>query len=291
VTGTIRKSFDDPDQRDEVPLGLVESVTLGSITMGRETLQAGWRWSTHVKPIVGTERCEFRHVGIQVSGRQGFEDRDGVRTAAGPGDAYDVAPGHDSWVEGHEPSVSIDFVGVVGWGLPAAPGQRVLKTILFTDIVNSTRAAERMGDRRWGNLMTQHGEDVRMTLAARRGREVKMTGDGFLAVFDGPADAVEAARAITGSAGRLGVEVRAGVHTGEVEQVGDDLIGVAVHLAARVMDAAGPGEVLVSATTRELLVGTDLALAARGEIELKGITGTRALYALESDTEGTNPAD
>ena len=282
MAGTIHKSFDDPDQRDEVPLGLVETVTIGAITMGRETLQPGWRWSTHVKPIVGTERCEFHHVGIQVSGRQGFEDRDGVQIVVGPGEAYDVAPGHDSWVASGEPSVSIDFVGVVGWGLPAAPGQRVLKTILFTDIADSTRTAEGMGDRRWGSLMTQHGEAVRMTLAARRGREVKMTGDGFLAVFDGPADAVEAARAITRSAERLGFAVRAGVHTGEVEQIGDDLIGVAVHLAARVMDAARPGEVLISGTTRELLAGTDLTFATRGDYELKGITGTRTLYALES---------
>jgi class 3 adenylate cyclase len=280
VPGTIRKSFDQPDQREEVPLGLVESVTIGSMTMGRETLQPGWRWSTHVQPIVGTARCEFRHVGIQVSGRQGFEDREGATTIVGPGDAYDVAPGHDSWVEGDQPSISIDFVGVAGWGLPAAPGQRVLKTILFTDIANSTEAAQRMGDRRWGALMTQHGEDVRMTLAARHGHEVKMTGDGFLAVFDRPADAVEAARAITQSAERLGFGVRAGVHTGEVEQIGDDLLGVAVNLAARVMDAAGAGEVMVSGTTRELLAGTDLAFVARGDFELKGISGTRTLYAL-----------
>jgi class 3 adenylate cyclase len=281
VAGTLHKSFDDPDQRDEVPLGLVETVSIGSITMGRETLQPGWRWSTHVKPIVGTERCEFHHVGIQVSGRQGFEDRDGGQIVVGPGEAYDVAPGHDSWVASDEPSVSIDFVGVVGWGLPAAPGQRVLKTILFTDIANSTEAAQRMGDRRWGVLMTQHGEDVRMTLAARHGHEVKMTGDGFLAVFDRPADAVEAARAITQSAERLGFGVRAGVHTGEVEQIGEDLLGVAVHLAARVMAAAGPGEVMVSGTTRELLAGTNLDFVARGDFELKGISGTRTLYALD----------
>jgi class 3 adenylate cyclase len=272
VAGTLHKSFDDPDQRDEVPLGLVETVSIGSITMGRETLQPGWRWSTHVKPIVGTERCEFHHVGIQVSGRQGFEDRDGGQIVVGPGEAYDVAPGHDSWVASDEPSVSIDFVGVVGWGLPAAPGQRVLKTILFTDIANSTEAAQRMGDRRWGALMT---------LAARHGHEVKMTGDGFLAVFDRPADAVEAARAITQSAERLGFGVRAGVHTGEVEQIGEDLLGVAVHLAARVMAAAGPGEVMVSGTTRELLAGTNLDFVARGDFELKGISGTRTLYALD----------
>jgi class 3 adenylate cyclase len=184
-------------------------------------------------------------------------------------------------VASDEPSVSIDFVGVVGWGLPAAPGQRVLKTILFTDIANSTEAAQRMGDRRWGALMTQHGEDVRMTLAARHGHEVKMTGDGFLAVFDRPADAVEAARAITQSAERLGFGVRAGVHTGEVEQIGEDLLGVAVHLAARVMAAAGPGEVMVSGTTRELLAGTNLDFVARGDFELKGISGTRTLYALD----------
>jgi len=280
VAEVIKRSFESPDSRDEVPMGLVELVTIGSIQVGRETLQPGWRWSTHVKPIVGTERCEFHHVGIQMSGRWVVEMPDGTQTDIVPGDVYDVPPGHDSWVIGDEPAVNVDFQGVAGWALPPAPGQRTLTTVLFTDIADSTAAAERMGDRRWAMLMGQHTEDVRFLVATHRGREVKFTGDGFLATFDRPAAAVQAAAAIAASAHRLGLGVRAGVHTGEVELTGDDVQGVAVNFAARVMDSAAPGEVLVSATTRDLLAGTDLSFAEKGAFELKGITGAKTLYSL-----------
>lgn len=277
----IKKNFDEAESRDEIALGSIELVTLGSIIVGRETLQPGWRWDVHVKPIVGTELCEFHHVGIQVSGRFMFEDRDGSQVAFGPGDLYDVPPGHHGWVIGDAPSVQIDFQGVSGWAVPSAGGKRVLTSVLFTDIADSTAAAERMGDRRWTMLMVQHAEDVRMQLAAHRGHEVKATGDGFLATFDRPAAAVAAASAIAASAHRLGLGVRSGIHTGEVELEGDDVRGVAVHLAARVMDRADPGEVLVSATTHDLLSGTGLVFTEKGTFDLKGITGARTLYALK----------
>ena len=277
----ISKNFDEAESRDEIELGTVELVTLGSIAVGRETLQPGWRWSVHVQPIVGTERCEFHHVGVQISGRCVFQDREGGEVEIGPWDVYDVPPGHDAWVVGDTPSVQVDFVGVTGWATPLAAGRRILTSVLFTDIADSTAMAGRVGDRRWAALMGQHAEDVRIQLAAHGGHEVKATGDGFLATFDRPAAAVEAAAAITGSAHRLGLGVRAGVHTGEVEITGDDLRGVAVHLAARVMDRADPGEVLVSATTRDLLSGTDLVFGEKGTYDLKGITGARTLYALK----------
>lgn len=280
MPGATRKNFSEPDSRDEITLGLVEIVRLGPLTVGRETLYPGWRWSTHTKPIVGTERCEFHHVGIGISGRWICEDRDGLQTEILPGDVYDIAPGHDSWVVGDEPAVSIDFQGVAGWALPAAPGQRVLTTILFTDIVGSTAAAERMGDRRWATLLMQHEEDVTHLLTANDGTAVKSTGDGFLATFGRPAAAVECAVAIAGSAHRLGFAVRAGVHTGEVELAGDDLRGLAVHLAARVMEAADAGEVLVSSTTRDLVAGTDLSFVEKGPFQLKGISGSRVLFAV-----------
>lgn len=279
----IRKSFAEPDSREEITLGVVELVRFGSIVIGRETLYPGWRWSVHTRPIVGTERCEFHHVGLQLSGRSMYESRDGTQIEIGPGEVYDIAPGHDSWVVGDEPSVNVDFQGVAGWGLPAAPGQRVLTTVLFTDIVESTAAAERMGDRRWTALLGQHVEDVGHLLAAHGGRAVKSTGDGYLATFERPAAAVECAAAISGSAHRLGLSVRAGVHTGEVELAGDDLRGVAVHLAARVMEAADPGEVLVSSTTRDLVAGTELAFVEKGTFELKGITGARTLFRLTAE--------
>jgi class 3 adenylate cyclase len=277
----LKRNFDEADSREEIDLGTVETVRLGSVVVGRETLQPGWRWSTHVKPIVGTEWCEFHHVGVQISGRFVFRMSDGSSVELVPGDVYDIPPGHDGSVAGEEPSVQIDFQGVTGWAMPAV-GRRVLTTVLFTDIADSTAAAERMGDRRWTMLMAQHTEDVRHQLSTFGGHEVKSTGDGFLATFDRPASAVQAAAAITASALRLGLGVRSGVHTGEVELADDDLRGVTVHLAARVMDQAAPGEVLVSATTHDLVGGAGLAFTEKGTFELKGITGARRLYRLES---------
>jgi len=283
MSDVVTKKFAEPDSREEVTLGLVEIVRLGSITVGRETLYPGWRWSTHTRPIVGTELCEYHHVGIQISGRWICRGRDGIEVEIGPGEVYDIAPGHDSWVVGDEPCVNIDFQGVAGWGLPPAPGERVLTTILFTDIVDSTTAAERMGDRRWATLLMQHSEDVGHLLTAHGGRQVKSTGDGFLATFEAPAGAVRCAVAIARSAHRLGLAIRAGVHTGEVERTGDDLRGVAVHLASRVMDVAGPGEVIVTATTRELVAGTELVFVEKGSFELKGISGPRTLFRVSTD--------
>ena len=280
MSDIVVKRFDEPDEKVTFELGYAEVVTVGTLTVGREFEEPGWRWSTHVRPIAGTDRCEFHHVGIQISGRWMCESRDGTQVEIGPGEVYDVAPGHDAWVIGEEPSVSIDFQGIAGWARADDGGERVLTTLLFTDIVASTAAAERMGDRRWTRLLEQHVEDVRGQLSAHRGHEVKSTGDGFLATFDRPAAAVRCAAAIAESAGRIGLAIRAGVHTGEVELAGDDLRGVAVHLASRVMDAAEPGEVLVSSTTRELVAGTELAFTEKGSFDLKGISGARTLYRL-----------
>lgn len=282
MLGTVRRSFDQPDSREEFPLGWVELIRVGSLTLGRETLQPGWRWSVHVRPTAETERCEYHHVGVCISGRWVAEDRDGTQTEFGPGDAYDVAPGHDAWVVGDEPSVVVDFQGIAGWGAAPDPAARVLTTVLFTDIADSTAVAEAMGDRRWKVLLAQHLEDVGHLLAAGQGRLVKTTGDGLLATFDQPAAAVRSAAAVVAAGARLELRVRAGVHTGEVELADDDLRGVGVHMAARVMAAADGGEVLVSATTRELVAGSGLELIEKGSYELKGISGPRTLYALRT---------
>jgi class 3 adenylate cyclase len=274
------RSFDEPDAREELPLELIEEVTIGSFVVARVTIQPGWRWSTHMKPIVGTELCEFRHIGVQISGRWVAVSRDGVETQVGPGDIYDISPGHDSWVVGDEPAVGIDFEGTTGRDLPAAVGRLVLTTVLFTDVADSTAMAERMGDRRWGRLLEQHGADVRQLLSVHRGHEVKSTGDGFLMKFDLPEDALRCAAAVVDAGRRLGLAIRAGVHTGEIELAGDDLRGVEVHLAARVMATADPGETLASSTTRDLVAGTDLVLEEKGSFTLKGISGARTLYRL-----------
>jgi class 3 adenylate cyclase len=206
------------------------------------------------------------------------ESRNGDVGVIEPGDLYDTAPGHDSWVIGDEPSVRIVFQGIADWAKPADPRERLLTTVLFTDIVGSTAAAEHHGDRAWKRLLEAHHEDVRGLLEAHRGHEVKMTGDGFLATFDSPGRAIACALRIVPAAHLLGIEIRAGVHTGEVELAGGDLRGVAVHMAARIVELAGPGEVLVSATTRELASGGDVEFNDRGNYELKGISGARQLY-------------
>jgi class 3 adenylate cyclase len=274
------RSFDDPDAREELPLELIEEVAIGTFNVARETLQAGWRWSTHLKPIVGTELCEFRHVGVQISGRWVALSRDGIETQVGPGDVYDIGPGHDSWVVGDEASVGIGFQGTSGRDIPPSTGQMVVTTVLFTDIADSTRSLERMGSRRWSRLLEEHHEDVRRRVAARGGREVKSTGDGFLITFAGAEAGLRCAAAIVGDAARLGLAIRAGVHTGEVELVDEDIRGADVHLAARVMAAANPGEVLASSTTRDLVTRTTLVFEEKGSFDLKGITGARTLYIL-----------
>jgi class 3 adenylate cyclase len=160
------------------------------------------------------------------------------------------------------------------------PAQRVLATVLFTDIVDSTRTAAELGDERWRELLEAHQLAVRAALGRFGGREVKSTGDGFLATFDGSARALRCARAIVESPEPVGIEVRAGLHAGECEVMGEDIGGIAVHIAARVSALAGPGQVLVSRTVKDLLAGSDIELRDAGVHELKGLAETWQLYAL-----------
>ncbi len=156
---------------------------------------------------------------------------------------------------------------------------RVLATVLFTDIVGSTERASEIGDRRWRELLEEHEQAFRRELDRQGGREVKTTGDGFLATFDGPARAIRCAKAATSSIRALGIDIRAGIHTGECERRNGDLGGIAVHIGARVMSQAGAGEVLVSNTVKDLTVGSDIEFEERGEHELKGVPGSWRLYA------------
>jgi class 3 adenylate cyclase len=165
--------------------------------------------------------------------------------------------------------------------LPIADPDRVLATVLFTDIVDSTRLATELSDRRWHRLLEQHNQVVRSNLARFRGKEVKTTGDGFLATFDGPARAIRAAHAIRAELADHGLQLRVGLHTGEVELVGDDIGGIAVHIAARVLAQAGAGEVLCSRTVKDLVAGAGFAFADRGRRRLKGIADSWQLYAVQ----------
>lgn len=164
--------------------------------------------------------------------------------------------------------------------VPTPPVDRMLATVVFTDIVNSTQQLQQLGDRAWGDLLGQHHEIVRHALTTHGGEECKSLGDGFLATFSGPAAAVRFGRDIVAALEPVGLDVRIGVHTGQVEQQDDDLAGIAVHVAARVVDAARAGEVLVSRTVRDLVAGSGLALEDTGEHDLKGIAEPWHLYRI-----------
>jgi len=158
---------------------------------------------------------------------------------------------------------------------------RLLATVLFTDIVDSTRTAAELGDQRWRDVLERHQRSVREALDRFNGREVKSTGDGFLATFDGPARAIHCASAILQSSEVRGIRVRAGVHTGECEVMGEDIGGIAVHIAARVSAHAAPRELLVSRTVKDLVAGSGIQFTDRGAHALKGVPETWQLYAVE----------
>ena len=160
---------------------------------------------------------------------------------------------------------------------------RVLATVMITDIVGSTEKLAALGDRRWRSLLAEHHASIRRQLATFGGRELDTAGDGFLAAFDGPARAVCCARAVVGEVRQLGLEVRAGLHTGECERIADKLSGIAIHTVARVAALAAPGEVLVSSTVKDLVAGSGLTFADRGTHTLKGVPGEWRLFAAEGD--------
>lgn len=276
-----KKNLSRPDEVRPVGRGHLEFVEVGDSAVGRITYQPGWRWSEDLQPLVGTDRCEIRHVGVVLSGHLHVEMADGSSLELLPNDVYDVPMGHDAWVVGDEPYVSIDTVGRRNFGKPSnAIGDRVLATILFTDLVGSTELAARLGDRAWRDKLAEYHSLVGRALDRFRGREIITTGDGVLAIFDSPARAVRCASALAHEAAEDGVVQRAGIHTGEIEFADADVRGLAVHLAARIAAAAGPGEVLISATTNALLDGSGLVTVSRGEHQLKGIDRPAELFAL-----------
>jgi class 3 adenylate cyclase len=164
--------------------------------------------------------------------------------------------------------------------LPTPDVDRVLATVMFTDVVGSTDQASKMGDRQWLELLATHDGVTRAELERFRGREIETTGDGFLAVFDGPGRAVRCACAISDAVRAIGVRVRAGLHTGEIELRGDDIGGIAVHIAQRVQALAQPNEVLVSRTVTDLVGGSGIEFQDRGDHELKGVPGSWRLFGV-----------
>jgi pimeloyl-ACP methyl ester carboxylesterase/class 3 adenylate cyclase len=197
-----------------------------------------------------------------------------------PGAKYLELPGDDHWWWVGDSDPIVDAIEEFLTGSPARSGdERVLKTVLFTDIVGSTARAAELGDHRWKELLDAHDDAVRRQLARFDGEAVNTTGDGFLAAFDGPARAIHCSQAIAVDAGAIGLDVRSGLHTGECEQRGGDLAGIAVHIGARVAALAGAGEVLVTSTVRDLVAGSGIDFADRGQHDLKGVPGSWQLLA------------
>jgi class 3 adenylate cyclase len=211
-----------------------------------------------------------------------IEMRDGSTIDLGPDDAFEIPPGHDAWVIGDEPWVSIDTVGRRNFGTAARPvGRRYLATILFVDIVGSTEKVRELGDPVWRDLLADHNVQARGSLERHHGLEIGTIGDGLLATFDSPAHGVLAAEDIAKGANELGLHVRAGLHTGEVERAGDDIRGITVHHAARVAGEAGHDEILVSSATRVLLGGAGIPTVSVGVRPLKGIEDPDELFRVE----------
>ena len=207
-----------------------------------------------------------RHLAAEIAGAR-YVELPGVETHPWSGDQEAVLDEIEEFLTGVRPARQLD---------------RVLATVLFTDIVDSTKQAAARGDRAWREMLSRHREVVRRQLARYRGREVNTSGDGFLATFDGPARAVHCASAIVESSRPLGIEVRIGLHTGEIELMGDDVGGIAVHIGARVSALAGSGEILVSSTVKDLVAGSGIEFDDRGERALKGVPGEWRLFAVRS---------
>ena len=273
------KSLDVPDETLSFPLGSAMTVTLGEMVIGRVTQEPGWRWSEHIQPIAGTDSCQFHHIGVAISGNAMIKMEDGTELQVKAGDVFDVPPGHDSWVIGDESYVAIIWGGWRGWGKPPV-GDRIVTTLLLTDIAGSTELASRVGDSAWDQVLEQHNERVREVLERYRGDEIATTGDGFLAAFDGAARALLAASGIRTALEPMGMEIRAAVHTGEVEVVPGNLRGMAIHETARILALARAGEILVSSTTHELASSAGLEFVDRGTHRLKGVPAERRVFAL-----------
>ena len=274
------RSFDAPDETVEFG-GIIEQlITIGGLTVSRSVQPVGWRWRDHFQPLVGGEWCQANHIGVVLSGREAVLLDDGTEYEHGPGELYDIRPGHDAWTIGDEDCVMLEWSGQRQW--TGTGTHRLLATLLFTDIVDSTGTAVRLGDAAWHDLLSMHFHASRDTIAGFGGRQVATTGDGVLAVFEATASAVRCAVALQGVAARQGISIRAGVHAGEVEQSGEDVRGVTVHEAARIMAEAGPGTVLVSETVALLCRGSDLSFENTGEHELKGVPDRWHLYRVVS---------
>jgi class 3 adenylate cyclase len=274
-----RRRFEDSDDVRTPPKTVVKMVELGDRVVAHMTFEPGWRWSVDMSPTAGTKSCQAHHLGIALSGNLHVETNDGISMEVGPGGVYEIPPGHDAWVVGGEPFVTVDFEAMRGFARtdPNAT-RRTLTTVLMTDIVDSTARAVELGQGRWQEVIRIHNDRAERVIDQHEGRLLKTTGDGVIGLFDSAERAVRAGLAIATAVADLELEVRAAVQTGEVELSAGDVRGVVVHATARMMALAGAGEVVVSATVRDLLDGSGLEFDDFGLHTLKGLPGERHLY-------------
>jgi class 3 adenylate cyclase len=278
------KNLGNPDETIELPGVSQEQVDLGDLTVGRVTHRPGWRWSTHIRPQVGGEWCQARHVGVVLSGRFGAVYPDGTTVECGPDDVYEVPPGHDGYVIGHEPCVVIEWSGLRAFtGFQVGAAQRALATLLLVAVADSAAVASRLGEGAWRETLSEYFETVRGALERFDGRESKTTSDGLLAAFDGPAQALRCAAAVRRRCASGGLQVRAAVHLGEIELSGEEVRGKVVHETAQILEQAVAGEILLSETTRALALSSGFEFADRGTAGLSGGREPWRLYALEGE--------
>jgi class 3 adenylate cyclase len=279
MRGPQTRNFSDPDETLDLIKGSADTVRIGELVVGRLVMEPGYRYSEHTAPTAGTASCQFHHVGVGISGASRFRMDDGTEFDVRSGDVFDIPPGHDTWVISDEPAVAFIWGGWRGWGKPPV-GERILTTILMTDIAGSTDRAVALGDSAWDRLLDRHHTAIRGVLQRYRGIEIDTAGDGFLMIFDGAARTVRAAVDMRDAVRAIGLDIRAGVHTGEVEVVPGGIRGLAVHETARIMALGAGGEILVSSTTQELAVGAGLSYRDRGVHHLKGITTPRRVFVV-----------
>jgi class 3 adenylate cyclase len=279
------RDLGEPEAVVRYPLGATYQVRLAGTVISHHFLQPGWSWESHAQPEVGAASCELYHRGVVLSGRMGVRTDEGKEVVIGPNQVFDLPPGHVTWVEGDEELVMLDWAGGAGFDVRPGESARAMATILFTDIVGSTAQARKAGDAAWKRTVAMHDDVVRTVLVRFGGREVETAGDSFLIVFDGAERAIRCGMGLVEALAAIQVPIRVGIHSGEVELTAEHVRGVAVHAAARILDEARPGEVLVSGTTRDLAEGTaGLAFEPRGRYRLRDLEREHDLFAAASST-------
>jgi class 3 adenylate cyclase len=282
------RNLDEPEAVVSDPLATSNQVRLAHTVVTRHVLQPGWTWEEHARPTVGTPSCELHHRGVVLRGRMGIRTDEGEELVVGPNQVFDLPPGHVTWVEGEDELVMVDWAGGAGFDPQLGGEARAMATILFTDIVESTARASNAGDASWKRIVAMHDDVVRSVLPEFGGREVETAGDSFLVAFDNVGSAIRCGLALVPALGAIELPIRVGIHSGEVVMSGNQVRGLAVHAAARIVDEARPDEVLVSGTTRDLAEGaTGLTFESRGRFRLKGLTREHELFSVRSAATGS----